>query len=177
MALTVEYIHLVILGAVKTPLWVISHVGFEFVGVWKVIKPIAIDVKQGLSSYLSCLYVPNQVIVSQVVVMKKVNENLVVIDETAVDEGVRKLIYWHRVIVKTEHLVELYLLSLDFFFGSLLLTKDAHSKLAVVHVTCSKHIASRILDNFFYFDVGILMAAKFFVEHPLFCNHVMLGDV
>jgi hypothetical protein len=88
--------------------------------------------------------------------MKKVHENLIVIDETA---------------------VELYLLKLYFFFGSLLLAKDAHPKLTVVHVASSKNLACGILDNFFYFDVGILMAAKFFVEDPLFCNHVMLGDV
>lgn len=64
LALAVEHIHLIVLRAVKAPLWIVPHVGFELVGVWKVTKPITFDIVKGLSNHLSCLYVPDQVIVS-----------------------------------------------------------------------------------------------------------------
>lgn len=70
--------------------------------------------------------------------MKKVDENLVVIDETARNKRVWKLIDWHRVTIKAKKLVEPYLCGPDILLYALLFSEDSHSELTIVHEASGK---------------------------------------
>lgn len=127
---------------------------------------LAVAVKFNLAKTdnFSFVYIEKKVIVGDAVVMKEVDEEQVIMDPRACDEGVWKVLDWHGVVVDVQSFVDVELCPFYFFLSPGFCAKNTNEEDTVIHVGDSELIASRILLNFLQLDVVSIFAANFFLE-------------
>jgi len=121
--------------------------------------------------------VPDEMVVCLGVRVEKVDENVVVIDETASYEWVGKLVDRHGVIVEPHDIVELNFLSLN----GLLITRDfaesPEPKLTIVHVNHSKFGSRVVLFDLFHFDIRGILSTNFFLKSEIVGFKIIHFDI
>jgi hypothetical protein len=97
--------------------------------------------------------------------MEEANENNLLCYEAAVDEGVREVGDGHCVVVQPiQHLVNVQLIFLDFFFGALLVREGPQFEVTVIHVSHGVTLTTGTLLNVLALDVVIVATSKHLLE-------------
>ena len=103
------------------------------------------------------LPVVKEVVVSNVLVVEQVHEQQVVVDEGAVNEGVREVVDRHRVVVQAKPFVDVQLVLKDLFLSSFfwaVAKKDPEVEAAIVEVADRKNGAIWVLFDLIALDVA-----------------------
>lgn len=78
------------------------------------------------------LIVPDKVEVRDVFIVEEVDEDEVVSQEAAGDHWVLKVVYWHRMIVQVDQVVEAYLVSQGLYVAPRSVAEDSHLEETIV---------------------------------------------
>ena len=101
---------------------------------------------------------------ANILVVKKVYKEQIIIDEGTGDEWICKALNWDSVVVDTQYFVDVKFMFLNFFFFSLILIKKSKLKVAVIHVSYSKLVAFTVLFYVFDFDVAVWISSDLLLE-------------
>ena len=93
-------------------------------------------------------------------VIEKLDENSVVINERACAEGICKALDGHSVVIDTDGSIDIKLFPLNGFGVSSIFSEDSESKFTVVNKHKSVFLTSSILLDFFTPDVAVLLASN-----------------
>jgi hypothetical protein len=116
---------------------------------------------------LTLRVVIDEMIMGKIMVVEKLDENSVVINERACAEGICKALDGHSVVIDTDGTVDVKLFSLDGFGVSSLFSEDSESKLTVVNEHECVLLTRSILLHFFAPDVAVLLASNHLGEGVL----------
>ena len=100
-------------------------------------------------------------------VVEKLDENSVVINERASTEGICKALDGHSVVIDTDGSIDVKLFPLNGFGVSSIFSEDSESKLTVVNKHKSVFLTSSILLDFFASNVAVLFASDHLGEGVL----------
>ena len=100
-------------------------------------------------------------------VVEKLNEDSIVVNERACAERISEALNWHGVVVDTDGLVDVKLFPLDSLYISSLFAKDSEAELAVVDVHQGILLTSGVLLHFFASNVTVFVSSNHLGEGVL----------
>lgn len=98
-------------------------------------------------------------VMGQIVVVEKLNEDSIVVNERACAERISEALDWHCVIVNSNGCVDVKLFFLDSFNVSSLFSKDSESEFTVVNEHEGILLTCSILLDFLASDVAVLVSS------------------
>jgi len=129
--------------------------------VWKVLFGAAQDLLLGLPDNGSLGQVIDEVDMLQLCVMKQIDVNHVVRDESTGNEWVREGLVAHRVVVQAEQLVDIELILLDLFGCSVDFSEGSQVEVSIIVVYYCIFLAVGVLLDLLQFDVLVLSSSNF----------------
>ena len=109
----------------------------------------------------------DEVVMGQIVVVEKLHENSVVVNEGASAEWVCEALDWHGVVVNADSCVDVKLFSLDSFHISSLFAKDSEPELTVVDIHEGILLSCSVLLDLLAPDVAVLLSSDHLGEGVL----------
>ena len=101
------------------------------------------------SYHSSKTQIPDKMIMAKFVIIKDVNENMVVIYKATCDIGIRKTFISHCVVVDAKNFIDIYFIFKNFFFSSGNLFEVSQIEISIIKINHSKFCSPLILLNFF----------------------------
>lgn len=101
------------------------------------------------------------------IIMEEGHIYLGVVDKTAIDKWVTKIIICHSVCVDSKHFIDFDLLFFNFLFSSCFPAKNSQPKLSIIAINTSKLRPIRVLFYLLYLDVLVLTTPNFFLKRKL----------
>lgn len=141
MTLAIETVNYVLVRVIETLHWEIPGVTSH-------------NVAYEIPYHLMLFKIPNEMIVSLVVIVKEGYENARVADETTRDERVLEIRDRYRIVVDPKELIDLQLIILDLPWGPEFEAERPNPEKPIVHVGGSEVLSGKVLLNLQHLNTG-----------------------
>jgi len=144
----------------------INHVSLDTVKrlVWELFQIAIQHMARNLSYDLSFVDVYDHMVVCSCVIMKNIDENLIIIDPAAISKRIRKHFVAHRRVIIANHLIDIYFVFFYLLLCSCFLSKCSEGPISVIVEECCILFSGGVLFHFFKFDIWVLTTAYLFFE-------------
>jgi hypothetical protein len=105
--------------------------------------------------------------VSSIIVVEKLNEDSIIVDEGAGTEWIRKALDWHSIVINTQSFVDVKFFIFDFSFLPSFFSEYSELKVSIIDVNNGVFVAFVVLFDLFESDVVIRLSTNLFIKSLL----------
>ena len=127
--------------------------------IWEILRGALHLLREEVTLNCTLRVVVDEMVMGQIVVVKKLHEDSIVVNERACAERISEALNWHGVIIDSNGSVDVKLFLLDSFNISSLFSKDSESKFTIINEHEGILLAGSILLDFLASDVAVLVSS------------------